>query len=142
LFDGTDLESKVGVTVLLVATDSDGWPRMASLSVGEVLAVSRSELLITLYRSSRTTLALEQSGRALLVLKDGDGLAKIQVLAQLLDVRSPGRKTFRAEVVEAEHDEVPYARVTHGIEFELVEGTRATERWRLQLEELRRLGES
>jgi hypothetical protein len=60
----------------------------------------------------------------------------------LLDVSSPGRKTFRATVVDTEHDEVPYAKVTHGIEFELVEGTKAIDRWRLQLKELRRLGES
>jgi hypothetical protein len=142
LLDGSDLEGKVGETLVLIATDADGWPRVATLSVGELLAVSGTQLLVTLYRSSRTTLAIVSSGRALLVAVEGDGIAKVQLQLEALDVASPGRTTFRAQVVSVEHDEVPYARVTHGIGFELVDGTRAVERWRLQLADLRALAET
>ena len=142
LLDGSDLESKVGETLVLIATDSGGWPRVATLSVGELLAISDSHLLVTLYRTSRTTQAIEASRRALLVAVEGDGIAKVQLELEMLDVASAGRTTFRATVVSVEHDEVPYARVTHGIGFELVDGTRAIERWRMQLAELAALAET
>jgi hypothetical protein len=142
LLDGSDLESKVGETLILIATDAEGWPRVATLSVGELLAVSGTQLLVTLYRASRTTHAIESSGRALLVAVEGNGLAKVQLELAVLDVTSPGRTTFLGRVSSVEHDEVPYARVTHGIGFDLVDGTKALERWRLQLAELAALAET
>jgi hypothetical protein len=140
LLDGSDLDAKIGTTILFVAAEPGGWPRIATLSVGELLAVSPEEVLITLYRSSRTTQAAAATGRATLMAVEGNGLVKIEVVLESIDVDSPGRTVFRATVVTVQHDEVPYARVTHGVEFELVEGTRAVERWRLQLDELRAAG--
>jgi hypothetical protein len=138
LLDGTDLESRVGVTVQLVVAEPEGWPRVASLSVGEVLAAGPRRLLLTMYDKSRTTRALFETGKGLLMLVDDGAIVKIQIDAtEISDAKTPGRTTFQATVVAVERDEVPYARVTHGVEFALVDGTGAVARWRRQLADLR-----
>lgn len=38
LLDGSAIEAATGATVLLLAVDDTGWPRVAMLSAGEVLA--------------------------------------------------------------------------------------------------------
>src|SRR5437762_2738343 len=74
LFDGRDLARKVGETFLLVTTDEQGWPHMAMLSVGELLARSPDRLEAALWLHSTATTNLERSGRGLLaVVADGAG---------------------------------------------------------------------
>lgn len=133
---GDRLADEVGRTLLVIAVDPAGWPRVATLSVGEVYAPGVGTVLLSLYASSRTTAAIRSSGRALL-LGDDDG-AIVRVRLEPVEVHDPvaaeaGRVTFRSPVVAVEIDSVPYARVTHGIGFELVDGAAALERWERQL---------
>lgn len=135
LLDGTGLARKIGTTLQLVVSDDREWPRIASLSVGELLASGPGELLLTIYSHSRTTAALAERGRGLLVVVDDGAIVKVELVASALDT-TDGRTMFRCAVVGVERDEVPYARVKHGIEFELVDGTAATARWEQQLANL------
>ena len=139
LLDGTDLGVKIGEALQLAVSDDTGWPRLASLSVGEVLAVSATRMLLTLYTSSRTSAQLASRGRGLLVLVDDGAIVKLEFQASQLD-ESSGRTTFQADIVGVERDEVPYARVTHGIGFELVaDEEQVLARWRAQLDRLKEL---
>ena len=139
LLDGADLEAKVGAALQLAVSDDAGWPRVASISVGEVLAVSAARVLLTLYTSSRTAAALGARGRGLLLLVDDGAIVKVELAASRLTEGS-GRTTFDCAVVGVERDEVPYARVTHGIEFELVaHEEQVLARWREQLDGLKEL---
>ncbi|HEY4152186.1 MAG TPA: hypothetical protein VGM38_02580 [Pseudolysinimonas sp.] len=138
LLDGQDLESRIGVTLLLIVS-GDEWPRVASLSVGEVLAVGAGHLMLTLYASSRTSQALAARGRGTLFLVDDGAIVKIQLVAEVVS-STDGRTVFRARVDAVECDEVPYARVSHGIEFELIaRQEQVTARWRAQLQQLKEL---
>jgi hypothetical protein len=132
LLDGTDLEGRIGQVVLLIVAD-EGVPRIASLSVGEVLAIDSRTLAATLYESSRTSTALAAGGVGLLAIVDDGGLVKITVGAQVLGIDG-GRRTFRLGVRSVEVDSVPYARLVHGMEFELIDHEQQVlERWRSQL---------
>jgi len=139
LLDGSELEAKVGTALQLVVSDDAGWPRVASISVGEVLAVSATRVLLTLYTSSRTAAVLAARGRGLLLLVDDGAIVKVELQASRLGGDS-GRTTFDGDVVGVERDEVPYARVTHGIGFELVaHEEQVVARWRAQLDGLKEL---
>jgi hypothetical protein len=140
LLDGSDLETRVGITLLVISTGEDGWPRAATLSVGEVLAPNADEILLSLYATSRTTAAITSSGRAMLLLTHKGSI--VRVMLEASGVTDPaadaaGRRTFRARVADVEVDAVAYARVTHGIEFELLDHGEAMSRWAGQLAELR-----
>jgi hypothetical protein len=139
LLDGTGLDAKVGTTLQLAVSDDAGWPRVATISVGEVLAVSATRLLMTLYTRSRTAAMLEARGRGLMLLVDDGVIVKIEFAASRL-AEHDGRTTFNGAVVGVERDEVPYARVTEGIRFELVaHEEQVLARWRTQLDELSEL---
>jgi hypothetical protein len=138
LLDGDDLEAKVGQVVLLTVADGRT-PRIASLSVGELLALDRRTILATLYERSRTGRALAATGSGLLLFVDDGGLLKVEVEAEVVAAQG-GRATFHCTVVVVERDEVPYARVTRGIEFELVDRQdQVMARWRSQLSEMKEL---
>src|SRR5215472_12228686 len=65
---GADLEAAVGLTILLLTVDDSGWPRVAMLSAGEVLAVGDRELRLALWPDSGSTASLERRGLATLAL--------------------------------------------------------------------------
>jgi hypothetical protein len=139
LLDGTALESKVGIALQLAVSNDEDWPRVASISVGEVLAVSDQRLLFTLYTHSRTALTLADRGRGLLLLVDEGAIVKVEFDAASVG-SGDGRTTFDAAVRGVERDEVPYARVSSGIEFQLVSHqAQVLDRWRSQLDGLKEL---
>lgn len=136
--DGTELDRKVGHTVLLVAAARDGWPRMALLSVGEVLAPTATELCLALYPASGTTRALTESGKALLsaVLDQ----ASYRTWAEMERVPAPDGSSlafFRGRVVAVDEDRVGYATVVQGVTYELLDDRAVVERWLRQVGQLR-----
>jgi hypothetical protein len=140
LLNGHDLQTKVGPTFLLVACEPEGWPRMALLSVGEVLAVSPSEVRLALYRQSGTTRALAHSGKALLVVVVDGVTYKIRLAATELsdaEVGEGGDAVFLADVRSVDEDQVAYAVVEHGVEFTLIDETAVVERWLSSVDRLR-----
>jgi len=137
--DGRDLRRKLGVTLLVNATAADGWPRIATLSVGEALAQA-DEILLSLYATSRTAEALAAAGKGLLMLAADGGLHKLRVRVSPVAgvaVDDEGRRILRARVEDTEFDAVPYARVTSGVTYELDDADAALARWTRQLNRLR-----
>lgn len=138
--DGTRLEEKVGHTILLMAAEPDGWPRLALLSVGEVLAPSTTELRLALYPGSGTTKALTGSGKALLSLVLDQAAYRIR--AEVERVPAPGDSSlafFRGRVVAVDGDRVGYATIVSGVAYELPDEGAVLERWRQQVGNLQDL---
>lgn len=129
LLDGADLPTKIGQTLLLVACDSEGWPRMALLSVGEVLAPSLSEVRLALYPGSRTTQALRSQGRALLVVVLDGCTYKVELTAAEIPDAEPSSASFTCAVHTVVEDRVPYARIEQGVTFTLVDEAATLTRW-------------
>lgn len=142
--DGRDLGTKVGKTVLLSACEPGGWPRMALLSVGEVVAMNDTEVRLAVYANSRTTRALRGSRRGLLSLVVAGALYKIGIYAEPIRARMiPATSSpFRCRVVAVDEDHVGYASITEGIQYTVVEGESIIERWREQIEYLQCVDES
>lgn len=143
LLDGTDLEGKIGQAFLLITCEPDGWPRLALLSVGEVLAPSATRIYLALYADSGTTQVLTGAGRALLILVQDGVTYKVRLTTERIaaSVRSDGVNTyFCGRVVAVAEDQVGYARVVRGIEYELVDERAVLDRWQQQLDRLRQLG--
>ena len=64
LLDGSDLDGKVGETMELLTVGPEGWPHVALLSAGEVLAATPEEIRLALWPSSQTTANLRRTGQA------------------------------------------------------------------------------
>jgi hypothetical protein len=141
LLDGSRLHEKVGTTLLLIACSPLRWPRLALLSVGEVLALSPRSVNLALYRSSQTTEAVARSGKALLFSVLDETVYKIDLSMERSHGGDEINTYFRGHVVGATADSVAYAAVTHGIEYELRDEESVLFRWRRQLELLGKEGE-
>lgn len=140
LLDGTDLPSKIGSTLLLSTTGVDGWPHLAMLSLGEVVATSPHGLLMALYGQSGSCGGLHGSGRALLLLY-ADGTALRCWLSVLDHTHGTGRwrhlHGFQLRVEECRPDVVPYAEVVGWIRHSLDDPIETISRWNDQIAWLR-----
>jgi hypothetical protein len=141
LFAGTDLAAGVGETFLLLTVDGDGWPHMAMLSVGELLAAVPSTLRAALWLHSTASRNLTREGRGLLALvQDGAGyyLRCQAVRGADLDLGEDGRLAyFELRIQDVLEDAVPYAVLTSGMTFKLHEPEQVLARWQRTIDALR-----
>jgi len=137
LVDGTDLRRKVGHTISLVATGDDGWPRLALLSVGEVLGTSGTGIALALHAGSATTAALTGSGRALLTTVLDSTHYKIRVTVRRVGPDGGPLALFRGRVTRVDEDRVAYAELVSGTTYRLTDPDPVLERWSRQLDRLR-----
>jgi hypothetical protein len=122
-----------------MAAGDDRWPRLALLSVGEVVSMSGVDLRLALYSESRTTAALTQSGRALLnVVLDGASY-KIEAEVKRVPEADGSLAYFYGQVTAVDEDWVGYAKITSGVTYELVDGRPVLERWSKQVDRLKRI---
>ena len=142
LFAGDDLAAREGLTFLLLSATQDGWPHLAMLSVGEVLAAGPRELRLALWRNSTAATNLAQSGRATLALiHEGTGYSLHLSARQGRDVEGPlsGRlASFTCTVEDALVDVAPYAELTSGVTYRLKDPGDVLPRWQEAVEALRR----
>jgi len=141
LLDGTDLASREGLTFLLLTTDDAGWPHMALLSVGELVAMDARTLRAGLWLHSSTSNNLTRAGRAMLTLiADGNGYY-VRLAAQRgpdLDLGAEGRLAyFVMQVEDVQEDSADYATLTSGVTFRLNEPEQVVPRWQHTVDALR-----
>jgi hypothetical protein len=137
LLDGSDLEARVGLTIELLTVAEDGWPGVALLSAGEVLAISDSDVRLALWPSSRTTANLTRTGRGVLAFVHAGAAFTVRVEARrAADLPGP-LAAFAGRVAAVRRDEVGYARVTSGITFDLPDAPAVVARWRETIEALK-----
>jgi len=141
VLDGRDLAAKRGLTFLLATTSTDGWPAIAMLSVGEVVADGDAGLRLALHQGTGSELALRASGRAtLLTVIEGEVHTLRLRCAPLGTWEADGlrRAAYAAEIELVRAHAVPYATVTSGIVFELTDPL-VPARWEDAIDTLRRL---
>jgi hypothetical protein len=136
--DGRRLAERVGDTYLLITTSEAGWPHVAMLSAGEVLAIGESALRLALWPQSRSTANLRRSGQALLTAVVPPAMyyvrLRIRPLADLARLAA-----FEAAIEAVEEDIVDYARLTEAIRFELANPAEVLTRWSATIAALRAL---
>ncbi len=140
LLAGDDLESREGLTILLLSTTTDGWPHLAMLSVGEIVAVDDRLLRAALWPNSTATANLTHGSRATLALVHQNVAYYVRCVAEREDdVRLPTGNLagFRLRVVGALQDSAPYANLTSGVTFELKDPSQVYPRWNSTVEALR-----
>jgi hypothetical protein len=141
LLDGSELAPREGLTFLLLTSDEEGWPQVAMLSVGELVAVTPDTLHAGLWLHSGTSRNLTRSGRAtLVVIADGNAYY-IHVNAtrgEDLQLGADGRLAyFVLHVDDVQEDSADYARLTSGISFKLKSPEQVVPRWQHTVDALK-----
>jgi hypothetical protein len=132
LLGGHDVALREGLTLLLVTTALDGWPHVAMLSAGEVLATDAREVRLALWPGSGTTANLAHSARSLLMIVAGNASYYVRLAARRggdLSLSHGPRAFFVAVVEDVLEDVVGYAEITSGIEFRLKEPAAVLAAW-------------
>ncbi len=138
--DGRRLAERVGDTYLLLTTSEAGWPHVAMLSAGEVLAMDEAALRLGLWPGTASTENLQQSGRGLLMAVRPPATYYVRLRVSALgEVPVDDRRlaVFGAAIEEVLEDVVGYARVTEGIRFELADPPRVVAHWEAAIAALR-----
>jgi len=138
--DGRRLAERVGDTYLLITTAEAGWPHVAMLSAGEVLAVDESALRLGLWPGTRSAENLERAGLGLLMAVRPPATWYLRLRCRPLGqvpVEDRRIAAFEAAIEEVLEDVVGYARVTGGIRFELVDPPRVLGHWEAAIAALR-----
>jgi hypothetical protein len=140
LFTGADLEAREGLTFLLLTTTADGWPHLAMISVGEVIAVGERDLRLALWRGSTAAGNLARDGRATLALVHGGAGYSLRCSGRQgpdLPIEHGRLSYFALRVEDALEDVAPYAVLTSGVTFRLKEPAEVLPRWRETVAALR-----
>jgi hypothetical protein len=133
LLDGTNLDGKVGETILLLTMSDQGWPHLAMLSAGEVLAVSGRDLRLALWPNTESGANLKRDGKATLVMVLGGAGHYVEVEADApfdLVFEDGPLDLFNCRIRSILADKVDYAVLTTGITFELPDQAGILARWR------------
>lgn len=128
-----------GEALCLSVAGTDGWPHLALLSAGEVLAVSPTELRLALHAGSGTTAGLEASGRALLLVAHDGAAVAARLTARPLgtaEIAGVDLARFAATVEDVALHRAPYAHFESGPRFRLTERDATLARWRETLASL------
>lgn len=140
ILNGADLEEKVGHTFLLTACGPDGWPHLALLSVGEVLAFDATNVGLVLHEGTGTARSLRGSGQGLLVVIADGRACRMRLRVPVERDRRVGddpSALFFAQVEQVAEDSVDYAYLLHGIEFALTDPDATVATWQAKLATLR-----
>ncbi|MEF2094623.1 pyridoxamine 5'-phosphate oxidase family protein [Bacillus sp. CFBP9009] len=132
LLNGKELVDKQHEAMMLLTISEEGWPHTAMISVGEIVAVSRTELRIGLWPDTSTTANVIRTHKATLVLfwkgKAQYIRLSLERLKELPYVQYK-RVRFHAQIVEAREDMAKYAEIRSGIKIDLKNPKAVVERW-------------
>ena len=135
-FDGNNLDAKLHIAAVLGTVDDAGWPHLAYLSAGEVLAHASERLSFALWPTSRSTANLRRVGHAVLHAVADGAVWETRLVAQAR-ADSADLVVFDAEVIDVRRHAAPYAEVTGLIGFRLTDPVSTLDRWRRQIERMR-----
>jgi hypothetical protein len=141
---GEELETKVGPTIFLTTVDDGGFPHLALLSYGEVLALSPQELRVIIWETGSTAHYLGARGTACVALVEPGQVISIKARARPLGAALPGNPPlagFALDVVQVLADEEAGAEMTAAATHRYTDRTpeALVAGWRRQLAALRGL---
>lgn len=141
LLSGDALERHVGITFLLLSGSAEGWPHLAMLSVGEVLALDERHLHLALWPASTATDHLSRSGRATLALVHaGAGYSirlSVRRASDLVTQLSGRLARFECVAEDILEDIAPYAVLEAGVRYRLKDPVATVYRWQEVISALR-----
>lgn len=139
LLDGNNLARKQHEAFMLLTVTEQNWPHTAMISVGEIVALSRTSLRLSLWENTTTTRNIIRTGQATLTAVSNHSACYIQLslnrLPALEEAKHP-RARFAAEVVSYREDTAKYADIISGVQIQLKEPAAVIERWEESLREL------
>jgi hypothetical protein len=136
-FDGSNLKRTPYRAAVLASTDGEGWPHLAYLSAGEILARAGG-LSFALWPKSRTSANILRDGRAVLHAAWQNAVWEARLaLTPRAGPDEAGLAIFDGAIVETRRHVAPYADVQDMILFRLHDPDATLGRWEAQLERLR-----
>lgn len=138
-FDGTNLADKLAMSAVLATVAEDGWPHLAYLSAGEVLAVSGDRLRVRLWPGSGSAANLRRGGKAALHAASDGAVCELRCVV-VETIETPAFLLADLRISETIGHRAPYAQVRGMIGFALTDEARTLERWHAQVAHMRSLG--
>jgi hypothetical protein len=140
LLDGSDVAGREGLTFLLITADESGWPHMAMLSVGELIAVHPRTLRAGLWLHSTTSKNLARDappGARSSRCRWPRWPAWRGRRGPDLDLGADGRLAlFVFEIEDVLEDAADYATLTSGVTFRLNRPEQVVPRWQRTVDAL------
>lgn len=140
LLDGQNLEAKQEEAMMLLTTGEDGWPHVAMISVGEIVARSRTNLRIGLWPGTTTSENIRRTGKATLVLFYRGRAHYVRLELEPLEIKSLNRKypidCYSASVVSHKEDRAKYADIISGVKIQLKDPEQVVARWRETVDDI------
>jgi hypothetical protein len=138
LFDGERLADKINETAMLSTVDEAGWPHVAFLGMGEIVAKDRERLLLATWPRSRTTANMIRTSRAALYAVAEGVVWETRLLVSPLTVTlASGLHLSSGEIVEVRRHEAPNAHLDGLACLRLDPPEPTLERWSRQVEEMK-----
>ena len=142
LLDGEELSGKEGAALLLLTVTEAGWPHVALLSVGELLAVDSDRLRAALWPASTATRNLTARQQATIAVVHESVAYYVRCRARrgadlALASSDDGLAFFELELEDILEDVVPYASLTSGVTFQLEDPQQGLARWEERIAALR-----
>jgi len=122
---GDDLAARLGIAVVIVTTDGDGWPHPAMVSYGELMAPDARRVRLAIHRASGTADNLRRRGRITLCFVEAGMAYYVKAAVALPEEPVPGCPDLvRFEAIveqvladEARADSEPGAAIVDGVRF-------------------------
>jgi len=136
--NGENLLSKTQA-LRLSTVDSDGWPKAAFLTPGDILALPNGSFRFAIFANSGTAANLVRDGRLPLSMALDRGMCSLRMRAHKCNkgILELSLDIFEAKVERVRLHEAPYADVTSGISFTLHEPSAVLARWQREIAALR-----
>lgn len=140
LLDGNRLNEKQHEAFVLQTVSEDGWPHAAMISAGEIIALSRTDIRIALWKNTATSAAIRRTGKAQFTAwwKGAAYYVKLQCeLLPSLKEAEYDRDRFACRIVSVKEDVAKYADLTSGVRIQLHSPEEVLNRWEKTLKELK-----
>ncbi|MBR0006460.1 pyridoxamine 5'-phosphate oxidase family protein [Bacillus subtilis] len=141
LLDGSCLNEKQHEAFVLQTVSEDGWPHAAMISAGEIIALSRTDIRIALWKNTMTSANILRTGKAQFTAwwKGAAYYVKLECapLPPLKDAEYD-RDRFSCRIVSVKEDVAKYADLTSGVRIQLHSAEEVLSRWEKTLEDLKR----
>lgn len=128
--NGKDLERKQRDAMLLSTVTSEGFPHVAMISAGELVAISSSRVKLLVWKGTTSAKNMIQNHKATVTLVvEG----KAYYIKFWLKKEAPvlsGYELFTGEVAAVKEDHAKYAVLTSGIQFQLHDSKQVLSRWK------------
>ncbi|MGE1113710.1 hypothetical protein ACQJ0K_18335 [Priestia megaterium] len=127
--NGKDLERKQHDAMLLSTVTSEGFPHVAMISAGELIAISSLRVKLLVWKDTTSSTNMIQNHRATVTLVIEGKAYYIKLLLKKEASVLSGYELFTGEVAGVKEDYAKYAVLTSGIQFQLHNSKEILSRW-------------